>query len=158
MSYREESATNVRYATRQVIILCSFDSVSLYNLVNKTNLGDNLFLVYLFLVYLLISTCFGRLCAHHQNKQLCSCDTWCLLFCVDDCLVCRVEWKSIHFTLHTRQSSTQNNKYQVSHEHSGLSRWWAYIRLKHVQINKYTKNMLCSYHQQMHFFITHIKC
>jgi len=57
----------------------------------------------LFLVYLSISTCFWRLCAHHQEKQLCLCDAWYLLFCVgypayktvilvcmDDCLVCRV--------------------------------------------------------------------
>jgi len=43
----------------------------------------------LFLVCLSISTCFGRLFAHHQEKQLCLCDTWYLLFCVDDCLVCR---------------------------------------------------------------------
>ena len=35
-----------------------------------------------------------RLCAHHQEKQLCLCDTWCLLFCVDDWLVCRVEFQS----------------------------------------------------------------
>jgi len=44
----------------------------------------------LFLVNLSISTCFGWWCAHHQEKQLCFCDTWYLLFCVDDCLVCRV--------------------------------------------------------------------
>ena len=60
------------------------------DLVNKTNL------VYkLFLVYLSISTCFGLLWAHHQEKQLCFCDTWYLLFSVDDCLVCT--------RLHTRQ-------------------------------------------------------
>ena len=35
--------------------------------------------------------CFGRLCAHHQEKQLYICDTWYLSLCVDDCLVCRVE-------------------------------------------------------------------
>jgi len=29
-----------------------------------------------------------QLCAHHQEEQLCLCDTWYLLFCVDDCLVC----------------------------------------------------------------------
>ena len=55
----------------------------------------------LFLAYLSISTCFGQVWAHHQEKQLCLCDTCYLLFCVDDCL-------------HTRQLSTQNNKYQVS--------------------------------------------
>jgi len=37
----------------------------------------------------LFSTCLGRLCALHQEKQLCLCDTWYLLFCVYDCLVCR---------------------------------------------------------------------
>jgi len=81
---------------------------SLYDLVNKANLVNNLFLVYLILVYLSISTCFGRLCAHHQEKQLYLFDTWYLLFCVDYSLVCRM-----NSTLHTRQSSTQNNKYQV---------------------------------------------
>jgi len=59
----------------------------LYNLINKANLVHNLFLV-----YLSDSTCFGLLCARHQEKQLCLCDTWYLLFCVDDFLVCRVEW------------------------------------------------------------------
>jgi len=61
------------------------DPASLYNLINKANLVHNLFLV-----YLSTFTCFGRLCAHHQEKQLCFCDTWYLLFCVDDCLVCRI--------------------------------------------------------------------
>jgi hypothetical protein len=28
-----------------------------------------------FLVHLSISTCFGQLCAHHQEKELCLCDT-----------------------------------------------------------------------------------
>ena len=51
------------------------------NLVNKTNLVHNLFLV-----YLSISTCFGRVFAHHQEKELCFCDTWFSLFCVNDCL------------------------------------------------------------------------
>jgi len=46
----------------------------------------NLFLVYIFLVHLSISAFFRRLCAHHQEKQLCLCDTWYLLFCVDDCI------------------------------------------------------------------------
>jgi hypothetical protein len=46
----------------------------LYNLGNRANLTHNLFLVYLFLVYLSIYTCFGRLCAYHQEKQLCLCD------------------------------------------------------------------------------------
>ena len=93
--------------SKEKLILCFVDCASLYNLVNKTNLVHNLFFV-----YLSISTCFRRPWAHHQGKQLCLCDTWYLLFCVDDCL---------NSTLHTRQSSTQNNKYQVSHKHSCTS-------------------------------------
>ena len=69
-------------------------------LVNKTNFVQNLFLV-----YVSISTCFGRLCAHHQEIQMYLCDTWYLLFCVDDCLVCTL----------------QNNKYQLSHKYSCFS-------------------------------------
>jgi len=49
-----------------------------------------------------------------------------------------------HKLLHTGQSSTQNNKYQVSHKHSCFSWWWAYGLPKHVDIDKYTKNKLCS--------------
>jgi hypothetical protein len=71
---------------------CTLPLPSLYNLVNKANLVHSLFLVYLFSVYLSISTCFGRLCTLYQEKQLYLFDTWYLLFCMDDCLVCRVEW------------------------------------------------------------------
>jgi len=54
-----------------------------FSLVNKAKLVYNIFLLHLLLVYIYISisTCFGRLCAHHQEKQLCLCDTWYLLFC-----------------------------------------------------------------------------
>jgi hypothetical protein len=45
-----------------------------------------------------------------------------------------------HSTLHTRLSSTQNNKYQVSHKYSCFSWRWAHSRPKHVgKINKHTK-------------------
>ena len=87
------------------------------------------------LVYLSMSTCFWRLWAHHQEEQLCSCDTWYWLFCTDDCLVCRVA------TLHTRQSFIQNNQCQMSHEHSCSSWWWAHRRPKHVEIDRYKKNV-----------------
>ena len=76
--------------------------------VNKANLVHNLFLVYLSI-------------------------TWYLLFCMDDCLVCRVY-----------QSSTQNNKYQVLHKHCYFSCWWAHSCLNHIEIDKYTKNKLCT--------------
>ena len=42
-------------------------------------------------------------------------------------------------TLHTSQSSTQNNKYHVSHKHSCLSWWWAHSCREHVE--KSTKHM-----------------
>jgi hypothetical protein len=61
----------------------------IYNLVNKANLVHNLFLVYLFLAYLSISTCFGRLCAHHQEKQMYLCDTWYLLFWCDQTVIAK---------------------------------------------------------------------
>ena len=35
-------------------------------------------------------------------------------------------------TLHTIQSSTQNNKYQMSHKHSCFSWWWAHSRPKYI--------------------------
>jgi hypothetical protein len=40
-------------------------------------------------------------------------------------------------TLHTRQSSTQNNKYQVSHKHNCVSWWWAHGHPKQAEIDKY---------------------
>ena len=45
-------------------------------------------------------------------------------------------------TLHTRQSSTQKNKYQVSHKYSYFSWWWAHSPPKHVQKrNEHTKKI-----------------
>jgi hypothetical protein len=49
------------------------DITHLHNIVNK--LDAQFFLVCLFL----FSTCFGRLSAHHQEKQMHLCDTWYLL-------------------------------------------------------------------------------
>jgi len=46
----------------------------------------------------------------------------------------------IHSTLHTRQSSIQNNKYQVLHQYSCFSWWLAQSRPKQAQKrNKHTK-------------------
>jgi hypothetical protein len=53
-----------RVNSLMMVMLCFVDRISLYNLVNKPNLVHNLFLV-----YLSISTCFGRLCVHHQGKN-----------------------------------------------------------------------------------------
>ena len=91
---------------------------------------NSFFLVYL---YFSISTSFGRIWAHHQEKQLCLCDTWYLLFCVES-------------TLHARQFSTQNNKYQLSHNHTCFSGLWAHSRPKLVEIEKYkyTNKTFCT--------------
>ena len=43
---------------------------------------------------------------------------------LDDCLVCRVQ---------TGQSSTQSDKYQVSHRYSYFCWWWAHSHPKHVE-------------------------
>jgi hypothetical protein len=58
-------------------ILYFIDHASLYNLVNKANLVHNLFLI-----HLSNSACFGQICAHHQEKQLCFCNARYLLFCL----------------------------------------------------------------------------
>ena len=47
-------------------------------------------------------------------------------------------------SLPTRQSSTQNNKYQMSHKHGCFYWWWSHSRPKHVEIDKHTKNKLCT--------------
>ena len=49
-------------------------------------------------------------------------------------------WLSGIQGMHTRQSSTQNNKHQVSHRYSYFSWWWAHSRPKHLEKrNKYAK-------------------
>ena len=74
----------------------------------------------------IFSTCFGRLCAHHQKKSLYLCNTWYLSLCVEDCLVCRFQpaYQTVIYT----------------DRHSYFSWWWAHIRPKHVEKrNKLTK-------------------
>jgi len=47
----------------------------------------------IFLICLLLfSTCFGQLCAHHQEKLPYLCDTWYMSLYMDGCPVCRAEW------------------------------------------------------------------
>jgi hypothetical protein len=56
--------------------------------------------------------------------------------CVFETLgTCYSVWMTVWYAY---QSSTQNNKYQVSQKHSCFSWWWA--RPKHVEVGKYTKN------------------
>ena len=59
-------------------------------------------------ILLLFSTCFGQLCAHHQEKIPYVCDTWYLSLYIDDCLVCRAEFRP------SNQAYIQSDKYQVS--------------------------------------------
>ena len=92
----------------------------------------------LLLVYLLISTCFGRPCARHQEKH-CSYATLGTCYSV---------WMAVWYA-GAYAPAYQNNKYQVSHKHCCFSGWCAHSRPKHVEIdkytsNKYTKNKLCT--------------
>ena len=63
---------------------------------------------------------------------------------------CHCVWMTVLYAgWNTRRSSTQNNKYQVSHKHCCFSWWWAHSGPKHVEIDeyikiKYTKNKLCT--------------
>ena len=81
-------ASRLHMQTFSPNIFSQYKKAMKVNYVNKAYLVHSLFLLYFFLVYLSISTLFGRLCDHHQEKQLCLCDTWYSLFCVDDCTVC----------------------------------------------------------------------
>ena len=60
--------------------------------------------------------------------------TWYLLFCVDDCLVCRSICFCIPDSHPHRITST------MSHKQGCFSWWWAHSRPKHVEIDKYNKN------------------
>ena len=95
----------------------------------------NLFLVYL---RLSISTCFGRLWANHQEKQLCFAT---LGTCYS---VWMTVWYAAAYAPAYQTVATQSNKYQVSQKHSSFSWWWAHSHPKHVEINKYVKNKLCT--------------
>jgi len=64
----DSSIYRISFERRNItfVNLLSFVNLAfLYNLINKANLVQNLFLV-----YLSVSTCFGRLCAHHQGKKI----------------------------------------------------------------------------------------
>ena len=67
-------------------------------LVNKANLVHN-FSQYVYFFSLHVS---GWVCAHHQEKQLYLCITWYLLFCMIDCLVCRVDVHPAYQTVSCR--------------------------------------------------------
>jgi len=54
----------------------------------------------------------------HQEETLYLCDTWYLLFCIADCLVCRIEFHPAYRT--------------VSQKYSCSSSWWTWRGPKYV--------------------------
>jgi len=117
--------------------VCFVDRASLHNHANKTKLMDNLFLVYFFLSIFIYLYMF--------RANMCPSSGETTVFMQHLVLVIVCGWLSgmqEHMLLHTRQPSAHNNKYQVLHKHSCFSWWWAHIRPKHVQINKYTKEKI----------------
>jgi hypothetical protein len=66
-------------------------------------------------------TCFEQPSAHHQENQLFQYIIWYISLCVGD-------WYR-----HTRQSSTQSDKYQMLYWYNWFSWWWALGCSKHVE-------------------------
>jgi len=122
-----------------------FQNKQMSNFVIKTNLVDNLFLV-----YLSISTYFGRLWTHHQEKQLCFCDTW-YLFCVDDCLVCRSICSCIPDSHPHRTTSTKCRRNTVVSPDDGS----IVARNMYRSINILRINCLLSWFYLLHYTEMH---
>jgi hypothetical protein len=123
-SYARIASMTCAFSPQELCWLKGLDSDRLreyYRLVNKVNLVHNLFLVYLY------PSMFINLYVFQASMCPSSEETTVFMGC---------EWLS---GMHTRQSSTQNNKYEVSHEHCCFSWWWAHSRPKHVEIDKHTK-------------------
>jgi len=133
------------------------------NLVNKANLAHNLFLV-----YLSISTCFGRLCAHNQEKRLCLCDTWYLLFCVDDwCARCISDSHPVGFICTTNLIYSTSGLWKNDTGTHGSETvigdtWWCRYKALHRGSVTFGKHMIeweffcfsppCSYFWQSNLF------
>jgi len=58
------------------------------NSVNKTNLVHSFTLSIFINIYMFRAT----ICPSSEKNNYVFCDTWYLVFCVDDCLVCTLEW------------------------------------------------------------------
>ena len=94
-------------------------------LVDKTNLVHSLLLVYLFLVYLKLSTCFCRICAHHWEKQL----------FYATLRKCYPAWMTVWYT---GQNFTKCRIKRVFSPDDG------HIVAGNIEIVKYTKHKLCT--------------
>jgi hypothetical protein len=95
-----------RLELRNIVLICLM-LLSSVDLVNKANLVHN-FSWYVYFFSLHVSDDYVPIISRKNCIQL------------------------FHSTPHTRQSSIQNNKYQVSHKYSCFSWWWAHSRPKHV--------------------------
>jgi len=96
--------------------VCFVDRAPLYNLINKTNLVHNFSFMFISILYMFS----GTMCPSSGEVTV---STRHLVF-VTPC-----GWPS---GMHTRRSSTQSNKYQVSRWYSYFSWWWAHSCPKHV--------------------------
>jgi hypothetical protein len=101
------------------------DSASLYNLVNKANLVNDFRSKYIFSLYIS-----GDYVPIRKNN------------CIYATLgTCHYVW--MNDMQGAYQSSTQSDKYQVSHRYSYFSWWWAHSRPKHVEKrNTHTKKIV----------------
>jgi hypothetical protein len=107
---QEKTFSGKRNFIMLCLILCLVDPASLYNLINKANLVHNFFLVCLFF-FLHVSGDYVPII--RRNNYICA--TLGTSYSV---------WMTVWYagwTLHTRQSSIQNNKYRVSHKYSSFS-------------------------------------
>ena len=112
--------TTLTILQEHVTFLCFVDLASPYNLVNKANLVHN----FSYCVYFFSLNVSGDYLPIIRRNN-CIYATLVLVF---------------HSTLHNRQSSMQNNKYQVSHKYICFSWWWKHSCPKHVEKwNKHTK-------------------
>jgi hypothetical protein len=84
-----------------------------------------------------------RVCSKFNNVQTVKVMAFCLArssFSACFSPELKVRRMECHSTLHTRQSSIQNNKYLVSHKYSCFSWWWEHCHPKHVEkTDKHTK-------------------
>jgi len=111
-------------------ILCFVDRASLYNLVNKSSLVNNFPCKFISTLYMFRATMCpssGKITVSMRHPVFVS--------------VCG--WPSgMQDGMKTR-SSTQSDKYQVSHWYSNFSWWWAHSCPKHVKnINKHTRKIV----------------
>jgi hypothetical protein len=108
-----------------MILKMSQRSYLFSNLVNKANLVHNLF----YYIYQFLHVSGDYVTIIRRNN--------CVYATLGTCY-------SVSMTVWYAGSSTQNNKYQVSHKYSCSSWWWTHSCLKRVEIDKFTKNKLCT--------------